>query len=532
MDEKILKQAVDFIKQSQKILILPSSPPDGDSIGSTLALYRVLKKLGKEVTAVCSEEIPDIYNFFPKIDAISKDLKISTDFIVTLDCTKAKVADIKHEIVEDKVNIIITPEKGEFNKSDLKFGHGSLKYDLIITVDTADVVQLGKFYKDNTALFQKVPVLNIDHHISNERFGKINMVDVMAASTTVILYHLINQLGSEEELIDPDTATLLLAGIITDTRSFQNPNTTAEAFTLSAHLVSIGARQQEIIQHVYKTKQLSTLKLWGRVLSKIKYDQEHQIVWSSVTKQDLEDTKSTEEESQGLLDELMTNAPGAEIFVLFRYINDNLISGSIRTATDQTNASKIANKYGGGGHVQAAGFKIESSNLKEVEQMVIEDIRNSQRSKDDDQEVKVEPKMLPQNDEKMIEPEKPKKLIEEHKKLGLEEADEPRIEAPKKKSTTKKAQKEVEAEPKEDDMPEPIFPDIKEIVVEKKEAPKKKTTPKQEKKEEVKQEPAQETEKTPEVAAEENTKEKPLDISFTDPLNYQQGYDNNNPSSN
>ena len=99
-------------------------------------------------------------------------------------------------------------------------------------------------------------------------------------------------IGGFINLIDEDIATLLLTGIITDTGSFQNANTTPKSFAVAAQLISYGARQQEIIQHIYKTKQLSQLKLWGRILSKIQTDDSHKIVWSVVTQQDFRDTEN------------------------------------------------------------------------------------------------------------------------------------------------------------------------------------------------------------------------------------------------
>src|SRR5690606_9262659 len=111
----------------------------------------------------------------------------------------------------------------------------------------------------------------------------------------------------------------------------------------------------EIIQQIYKTKQLSQLKLWGRVLSKIQTDDAHRIVWSVVTQQDLKDTESSIDQTGDIIDELMTNAPGAEVVVLIKEKENGQISTSIRTTHPSVDASAIAEHFGGGGHTQAAG---------------------------------------------------------------------------------------------------------------------------------------------------------------------------------
>lgn len=378
---RVQKEVVSLIKQSEKVLIMPSAPPDGDSLGSALALYLLLKKLGKEVTVVCVDPVPDVYQFLPESQIIGDRVVASNDFIVSIDCRKKTVETIKTDVENDKINIIITPKTGRFSEQDLSFNYGPAKYDLIIVVDCGGLEQLGKLYLDNVEMFNQIPVLSIDHHISNEQFGRLNYIDIMAASTTELLIPIVELLSREtgKEMMDENIATLLLAGIITDTGSFQNSNTSPKAFDDAAQLIALGARQQEIIQHIYKTKELSTLKLWGRILSKIRVDDEHKIVWSTVTRKDFEDTESREEQTGDIIDELMSNAPNAEIILLLKEKKNGLISGSLRTVTPAVDASEIAEAFNGGGHTQAAGFRIQSTSMDEVEKNVLEHIRNYQK---------------------------------------------------------------------------------------------------------------------------------------------------------
>ena len=395
--EKIRKQIIEIIKRSQHILVMPSAPVDGDSLGSALALYLVLKKIGKDVTVVCADPVPEAFQFLPTTNVISEEFSPGRDFIVTIDCSKAKLGTIRTRLEQNKVNIILTAKKGQFSAKEVSFQHGPSKYDLIITVDTADLFQLGRFYEDNTELFTRIPVINIDHHASNGSFGKINLVDIMASATTELLVPLIEELEHEsgQKLFDEDIATLLLAGIITDTGSFQNANTTPRSFAVSAHLVRYGARQQEIIQHIFKTKRLSTLHLWGRILSNIKVDSKHHLVWATISRKDFEETNARDDETGGIIDELMTNAPGTEIVLILKEKADGIISGSVRTLQPAIDASAIAEMFGGGGHVQAAGFKIKGGELSSTEQMVIEKIRAFQKNRLNLNEEKTVEKTVP-----------------------------------------------------------------------------------------------------------------------------------------
>lgn len=369
-------QAKELIMKSNKILIAPSSP-DGDSIGSALALMVVLRRLGKEITVISTNEVPDYLQFLPFTDEIESEISSSSDFIITLSTENADVDHLKYQVEPGKINIIVTPKNGQFSGHDIGFHNPGPNFDLIITVDTGDLVQLGSFYTDNKGMFDTLPVLNIDHHASNGHFGTHNWLDFNMAATTQMLTPLILELDaqSEENLMDEDVATLLLVGIITDTGSFQHSNTSPEAFEVAADLLEMGARQQEIIKQIFKTKSLETLKLWGRVLSKIVYLPEAKLVYSTVTLEDLADTGATGDDTGGIIDELMSNAPDAEVVMLLKEKEPGYVGGSLRAPGNLADVSEIAQKIGGGGHKKAAGFRVRDKSFEEAKQISIDVIR-------------------------------------------------------------------------------------------------------------------------------------------------------------
>ncbi|MFH0837871.1 MAG: DHH family phosphoesterase [Patescibacteria group bacterium] len=369
MDPSLKDQILNLIDKSQSILLLTHAKADCDGLGATIAMYLALQSLGKEVVAATNDPAPDNLSFLPSINIVQNSIA-SRNFVITLDISHTPLNKIKYKLSDDKknVNIVVTPSEGRYKPEDVRFDHEAGSFDLIITFDTGNLEHLGPVYDQNAELFFKVPVINIDHHASNTDFGKVNFVDVVAASTTEIVLGLLEEMEKkyQKKFINEDVATLLLAGLITDTGSFQHANTSPRAMEVAARLLDMGARQQEIIKNIYKTKKLSTLKLWGSVLSKVETDPIYRLVWSAITKHDLEESGASSEESENIIDDLLTNAPGAEIIMLFKHNDDGYVSVSMRSTTNSADVGKICQEMGGGGHVRAAGFKRRDSNNLEL----------------------------------------------------------------------------------------------------------------------------------------------------------------------
>lgn len=369
------QQALELINKAKRILLVTHEKPDGDALGSITSLSLVLSKLGKSATAVVLDQISPNYQFVPKTEDFTKELSALRDFIISVDCATANADKLAYNFQDGKLNIVITPKVGNFKPQDVSFGDGNFQFDLIIVLDSADWDQVGRLYADNTKLFQSVPVINMDHHSSNDYFGTVNLVDLTAASTTEILVGVIEALGNS--LIDEDVATSLLTGIISDTGSFQHSNTTPKALTIAAQMVGFGARQQEIIKNLFKTKAYTTLKLWGKVLSQLQYDPSHRLSWTIVPNNFFVETGAMPDETSGLIDELMTSVPGADVVVLVSEKESRVLSGSVRTKKG-VDAAEIAGLFGGGGHPGAAGFKLVDVGIDQVEPIIISKIKEYQ----------------------------------------------------------------------------------------------------------------------------------------------------------
>ncbi len=374
LNPKDLSAATGAINEHQRLLVIPHANVDPDGLSSALSCYQMFKSIGKDVTVICPDTPPESLRFLPGFEKLEGEIAESQNFVVTINLEDGVEVDKLRYTVEDhKVNIIVVPKKGKIGSRAVTFAEGPRHYDLIVMVDTADLALLGSLHTDHMDLFSQVPILNIDHHISNMRYGQLHLIDPTAASATEVLYNWFLQVPDWAGKITPDIATLLLTGLITDTRSFQNPNTTPRSLEVAAELLERGARQQEIIQHIYKTKPLSTLKIWGRALNRIQMDAQAGIVWSSISREDLQEMEASSKETHGILDELISTIPNADIHVLFTEVEEGGLKASMRSSAMIDCSRLAAETYGGGGHPRASGFRVK--NYDNFQLQVLESVK-------------------------------------------------------------------------------------------------------------------------------------------------------------
>lgn len=362
------KQLVtELIRNSKNFLVITHERPDGDAIASSLALKKVLEKMGKKVDVVIPDETPIDYSFLPGINRIIKDIKLNRDLIINIQ----KANRVSYNKRDDgSVDLIIAPNEGEeLKKNDIALEFGKANYDVLIILDTPDLIRVNAVYEQNKEILAKTQIVNIDHHPTNISFGGINLIDSSATSTCEILFSLFESL--DKDLIDADIATLLLTGIINDTDRFQNTNTSPKALTVAAQLIAAGARRSEIVKNIYKTRPLSTLRLWGKILTNMKEDKQDKIVWSTISAKEIAEVGASEIETEGVNNELISTAPNSNVALLLVERKSGLVTASMRTNAEKVEVDNIAMTFGGGGHKKAAGFKIEGLSLAEAEKMVI-----------------------------------------------------------------------------------------------------------------------------------------------------------------
>jgi len=244
---------------------------------------------------------------------------------VSVDISKAKVNQIKYLVDNNVLNFIISPSEGWFKPEDVSARAGEFKYDLIITIGTSDLESLGKLYDQNVEFFYKTNIINIDHKPSNEEFGQINFIDLNAVAVSEILFYVLK--NYKPELMSEEIATCLLAGIIQKTKNFKTSNLTPRALLTTSQLIAIGANREDIVTHLYRSRDLSTLKLWGRVLNNLNSERGEELIWSKLHLQDFKETNSTIESLNDIIDELIMNVPSAKLVAII--CEENLASTKI-----------------------------------------------------------------------------------------------------------------------------------------------------------------------------------------------------------
>jgi len=371
-------QVVELIRASQNILLLTHTNPDGDAIGSLLAMRQVLEKLGKQVEAVAFGRVPKSFSFLAGFDQLKDKVASSNELMITID-TRQTGEDLrlghKKQPDEHQVTIVISTDKGSLLPEDVTVTRARPKYDLILILDCSAADRVSSLYAEMPELFYETPTVSIDHHATNTFFAKVNWVDMTASSTAEMLVSLIESLGRDEPLLDADVATALLTGLTTDTGSFQNASTTPKSLTVAAQLVAAGARQQEIIDRIFRTKPLSTLKLWGKILSNIREEAaaDKRFVWAAITEAEIKEVDADPTETTGLIDELLKAAADVD-FVLLLSDRDGSVHGSFRSVNRAFNVAEIAKSLGGGGHTLAAGFEKDGT-INERAPQIIEAIK-------------------------------------------------------------------------------------------------------------------------------------------------------------
>lgn len=316
MELSPIEQACALLRQSTTPLILLPTTPSSDALAAGLGLYVVLEKLGKPARIVSPQFVlPPGHDFLPKNEAVEQRLSALHDFIVTVDTSRTKLESLSYDVQGDRLHIHLTPKQGFYEARDVSTSSGTFAFDLIITLDLPSLEQLGPLYHDNSEFFYRTPILNIDHHAHNTRFGQVNLVDLVASSVSEVVFETLKVLGFEH--VDEQVATSLLTGIISKTKVFQNRQVTPKSLAIASHLMSAGARRDEIIAHLYQTKTLPTLKLWGRALGRIQTSPDNRIVWTTITREDLRTTGTKVEDAVGVIDELMVEAAKADATALF-----------------------------------------------------------------------------------------------------------------------------------------------------------------------------------------------------------------------
>ena len=310
-----LDNILEEIKKADKIAILTHENPDGDAIGSSLALKLALKQIGKEADVIIPE-FPKAFEFLPAANEIIRESSIEQyDVTFALDCASIKLL------------------------------NGFVNY----------------FYNAKTKII-------IDHHSSNTMFGDYNYVDQDAPACAQLLLVVFNYFNIN---VTQEIGTCILTGIITDTGGLRYEGVTAETFRFVAELCEKGVKVSKVYEKVFASKSRAKFELHRIALNRLEFLENGRIAFTYITKKDEEDVGASNGDYDGIV-ENGRDVEGVEVSVFLRETS-NGIKISLRSK-DQVNVSQVAMIFGGGGHVRAAGCKIQG-NIEQVKNQIINTVR-------------------------------------------------------------------------------------------------------------------------------------------------------------
>lgn len=376
-----IQQLHQLIETSKHILLVFNSTQNTDAVCGSLAWKKFLEKQHKQVDVVCDNfREPKNLKFLKDIAGISPEISHLQKFMIKVDVSNIKIDTLSYDIKDNWLSIYLTPKQGIITKNELRTAQSNFKYDLIITVNAQDLDSLGNVFFNNTDLFYRVPIVNFDNHPSNEHYGQINYVDLTATSTSEIIFKIMSQLG--EAFIDEDIANALLTGMISQTQSFKASNVTPLTLNVASQLMNLGADREKIVQNLYRTKTIASLKIWGQALIHMENDPGLGLVWTSLTREDFTRSGAGIEELHGLIDELISNSPEARV-VLLLYENPqtaDLVQGFLY-CDKQHDAKLLLSPFHPEGNKKDASFQETGKKLKELEAEVIEYIKKTLATK-------------------------------------------------------------------------------------------------------------------------------------------------------
>jgi len=320
-----VRQISAIIRREKSFLVLTHYRPDGDAVGSQLALVLWLKKLGKRVAAWNDDPVPAKFRFLPGAHLIRP-----------------------------------PPAKPQ-------------RFDVVISIDSSTWQRVGTAAQKIAA---RKHLLNLDHHVSNERFGDLNWIVPAAPASGQIAYDLIRRAGGK---LSRDMATCLFVAISTDTGSFSYANTTADCLRVAAELVETGLDVGAISHHVYESYPYARLHLLRLVLADLKLAHHNRIAYYWITREMFEESRAKREDTEGVID-YARSIDGVVVAVLFEELAEpGKVRISLRSKHRRVDANAIARVFDGGGHKEAAGARL-TGRPADVERRVLRAVRAELRA--------------------------------------------------------------------------------------------------------------------------------------------------------
>ncbi|MEW5758225.1 MAG: bifunctional oligoribonuclease/PAP phosphatase NrnA [Candidatus Omnitrophota bacterium] len=315
----IIDDIIQVIKKEKKFFVVSHANPEGDALGASLAIAKLIRLFKKEVMVINEDAVSQEYKFLPG---------------------SSKITSIKK----------------------------NYNFDVVIVVDCSDIDRVGKIKENIKDRF----IINIDHHVGNSNFGDINWVNPGYAATCEMIYDIFEYAKIK---IDRATALNLYTGIMTDSGSFRYPNTTSRTHEIIAHLLKWRLPVNKIYQIIYESFPYSDVKLFPYILMTLKRSSDGKIAWVSIKRDILQRKRTSFDLTETVLN-FVRSIKGVEVSIVFREKSSpGLIRVNFRSR-GRIDVNKIASSFSGGGHKTASGATIQGA-LSDVERLVLEKIQKS-----------------------------------------------------------------------------------------------------------------------------------------------------------
>ena len=310
----IQDQIKNQIGSAQSILILTKPKAPSDAVSASWGFFHFLKNLGKSPAVLENVSQAEKLKFLTPPEKMEKEIIGARDFVISFSTKYNKIISSRVEKKEEAFEIYITPEKETIDPRDFSFIPAKFKYDLVVVIGCQSLDDLGKIKEKNSDLFFELPVVNIDNSTANENFSQFNLVDTTASSVSEALSEFLKGFG--EKHLNPAAAQCFLTGIVSATSNFQSERTTPQTFLAASRLIEKGANQQEIVRHLMKTQSFPFMKLWGRVMARLNWDEKLKLAWSLVSLEDFVQSRTTEEDLPLILEKIKDNFSSGNIFAI------------------------------------------------------------------------------------------------------------------------------------------------------------------------------------------------------------------------
>lgn len=350
-----------LLAQAKRILICGPYNPDIDIVSTAIAWQSYLQKHKKQADIVFDGQT-DLPSFVSQNINIDNKITNLNKFKIILDISKTRVKQLSYDVQDDQLVVNILPDGGVFSSKDVTIEQGDYQYDLVIVLGAQNLESLQGVFNEHRHFFHNVSIVNMDKSVFNENFGQLNIIDSKATSLAEISYEYL------KDDLDKDIATCLLAGMISATNSFQSPQVTPQTLELASSLIIAGAEREKIIESLYRTKDIKTLKNWGKVLSRLK---KSGAIVSSFLNYDEAD--NLPQDFQELVHDLILSMPETRVAIIFYQVELQATEVWLYTIAN-INALDLTKDLGGAGSKHFVKFFVDKD-LENTSQLVISKIK-------------------------------------------------------------------------------------------------------------------------------------------------------------